>query len=662
MRRKAQKPTLYPTALSQSSHLKIDNKTNIYKTPEKFLKQIRQHTFDCNSNLPDSKELKCAVLNHVVGKMMKSPSTSGTMSQIMKRHCSFASMDSNDSDLVHSVLKIQKYKTSKNILKAVECVALLKKKYSIRNAARKLNMQYSHLHRLLSISQKPHARSLTKSSKANIVKFYKSNKISMQLPFKRYSKFYYLHTSLAVAYDTYVREQLKLGFKVLSQSSVYRSIKGKFQTRRRIPFKDTQCTDCVNNSLLIDALIVSKVKGIKRRMTENILNSLCPAKKKSVNNESPNGDESPNGACRRLDWEQDRVTISDHNRNCIFRHCKNCGGITKLQESIIRQNPDIDWNQIVTWSQWKNLSVGETENILDNKQEKQKRILDKVRYWGTLAELLSLFVKSVNDMSIHLFHFRWQVVQFDESKKQLQDGDILLIMDFATNYSHHKQDEVHGAFWCRKQTTLHPIIAYYPCPCKCGHLVHDEIMILSDDTKHDSFAVNKFVEKALTHLRDNNVTIKRIVMWSDNCGQQYKSHKVFDDISKYEDIPVMWNYFCAKHGKAEADGAIGRMSMHIDSVVRSGTHEFSNAHDVYRYCQFKLRMHNDDLTKCCHWQRHYFEVSQINRDDNTVSRTVKGTMSLHSIHNVGGRGIIEVRESSCFCEVCFLNEEGECKN
>ena len=37
-------------------------------------------------------------------------------------------------------------------------------------------------------------------------------------------------------------------------------------------------------------------------------------------------------------------------------------------------------------------------------------------------------------------------------------------------------------------------------------------------------------------------------------------------------------------------------------------------------------------------------------------------MSLHSVHNVGVRGIIEVRESSCFCKVCFLNEEGECKN
>ena len=104
----------------------------------------------------------------------------------------------------------------------------------------------------------------------------------------------------------------------------------------------------------------------------------------------------------------------------------------------------------------------------------------------------------------------------------------------------------------------------------------------------------------------------------------------------------MRNYFCAKHGKAEADGAIGHMSMHIDSVVRSGTHEFSNAGDVLSLLSIKLRIHNDDLTKCCHWQRHYFEVSQINHDDNTVSRTIKGTMSLHSVRNVGVRGIIEV--------------------
>ena len=77
----------------------------------------------------------------------------------------------------------------------------------------------------------------------------------------------------------------------------------------------------------------------------------------------------------------------------------------KLQESIIQQNPNLDWNQVVTWQQWKNLSLGENENSLDNKQEKPKRILDKVRYRGTIAELLSRFINSVNHMSIHLFHF-----------------------------------------------------------------------------------------------------------------------------------------------------------------------------------------------------------------------------------------------------------------
>ena len=144
MRRNEQKPrvTLYPTSLSQSSHTEID-KYYSYKTPGKFLKQIRQRTYDCNQNLPESKELKCAVVNCVVGKMMKSPSTSRTMSQIIKWHSTFTSLESNDSDLVRSVLKIQKYKTSRNILKAVECVRLLKQKYSIRNAARKLKMQSS---------------------------------------------------------------------------------------------------------------------------------------------------------------------------------------------------------------------------------------------------------------------------------------------------------------------------------------------------------------------------------------------------------------------------------------------------------------------------------------------------------------------------------------
>ena len=110
---------------------------------------------------------------------------------------------------IHSLMKIQKYRTTRNNVKLLENVSQLKKTYSIHAAARKLNLQYSHLHRLLKCRQE-HGRALSQTAKENVIKSYSCNKMSMQLPFKKYAKFYYLRTSLAVAYDSYAREQMNL--------------------------------------------------------------------------------------------------------------------------------------------------------------------------------------------------------------------------------------------------------------------------------------------------------------------------------------------------------------------------------------------------------------------------------------------------------------------
>lgn len=663
----------------------------VYETPLKYKAQIRQRTHDFKRNLPKSKELQVAVVGRVVGKLLHSPSTSLTMKRVIRRHSSEV-YKRNDHRLVTSLIQITKYKTSNNMPKFIESVDRLREMSTIRNAARQLNMHYNQLRRLL-IARKQNRRLLTADCKENVMKYYASTKISLQLPFKRYSKFYYLRTPLSVAYAAYADEQKALGCRVLSFSSVYRCVKGLVRTRKKIPFKDTQCAECVNNSLLADALIVGKVKGIKRRITDNILNSFCKLDRKEINVNSEEG----GGSSRRLDFNIDNELITDHKRECIFRECKMCSAM-KLQEYIIKENEGLDWKQEVTWHQWKTVVIEEKKDKTDEKnhhdnknrddnvkgnidqqntagveqndkenenveKDKKKRILDKVRYRGALSTLLSLFIRSISSMSVHLFHFRWQAMQIEEAKKQLQTGDVLLIMDFATNHSHHRQDEIHGAFWCRKQTTLHPIIVYYPCPEeKCEHLVRDEVMIFSDDLKHDSFAVNKFVERVVTHLKEQGIPVKRIVMWSDNCGPQYKSCRVFDSMSKVDDIPIMRDYFCARHGKAEADGAIGRLSMHIDAVVRSGTYELGSVGELTRYCVLKLTIDKGKGGMCCHWQRHYFQVENIIRDTTTNVNTVKGTLTFHSVRNVGRAGIIEVRESSCYCNYCFLNLEGVCRN
>ena len=112
----------------------------------------------------------------------------------------------------------------------------------------------------------------------------------------------------------YAKEQMKLGFRVLFQSSVYRCLKGRFC----VPFKDTQCADCVNSSLLVDALIVTKIRGIKRSNTENVLNSFCPLREKD---KSPSA-QNDQGISRRLEWDEKDTgkskVITDHNHDCIF--------------------------------------------------------------------------------------------------------------------------------------------------------------------------------------------------------------------------------------------------------------------------------------------------------------------------------------------------------
>ena len=65
---------------------------------------------------------------------------------------------------------------------------------------------------------------------------------------------------------------------------------------------------------------------------------------------------------------------------------------------------------------------------------------------------------------------------------------------------------------------------------------------------------------------------------------------------------------------------------------------------------------------CSHYRRSFYEVPAFSHLDDIDLHTVKGTATFHSVRNTGIPGIIEVRESSCFCEPCFLGDAGDCKN
>ena len=107
--------------------------------------------------------MQCAIINCQICQRLNSPTTQNTMLQIIDRYSSriMTKHNSNDSqksatqyenkvsNLVKSVMKIQKYKWMKNMPKFNEYVKQLKEKYSVCDAARTLKMHYSQLHSLL---------------------------------------------------------------------------------------------------------------------------------------------------------------------------------------------------------------------------------------------------------------------------------------------------------------------------------------------------------------------------------------------------------------------------------------------------------------------------------------------------------------------------------
>ena len=108
----------------------------------------------------------------------------------------------------------------------------------------------------------------------------------------------------------------------------------KISCSKKKSFKDTQCAYCVNSSLLVDALIVTKIRGIKRQNIDNVLNSFCPL----VENDKSPPTQNDQGISRRLQWDEKDTgkseVITDHNRDCIFRNCKKCSAIIHYKNPL----------------------------------------------------------------------------------------------------------------------------------------------------------------------------------------------------------------------------------------------------------------------------------------------------------------------------------------
>ena len=201
---------------------------------------------------------------------------------------------------------------------------------------------------------------------------------------------------------------------------------------------------------------------------------------------------------------------------------------------------------------------------------------------------------------------------------------------------------------------MHPVIVYYKCQCRAT--VTDEIVHFTADLRHDAFAIEEVEKKTIQHLKSKQVKMKCIYEYSYNCLAQYKSKIPFRILSK-STIPIMRNYFCKK---SVADGLIGRLSQFLYTVVCMDGEELGDAEALYKFCKENWKKKRL-IGVCQHYEQNFFLTKNIQRPNDLTANTLQVTRQIHGIRSVGVEGVVEIRESSCFCINC-RGGQGECTN
>lgn len=107
-------------------------------------------------------------------------------------------------------------------------------------------------------------------------------------------------------------------------------------------------------------------------------------------------------------------------------------------------------------------------------------------------------------------------------KDNLVDGEFVVCLDFAENYTCHVQDAIQSHHWSARQATVHPYVIYYKENDKIKHLNY---VMISEKVLHDASAINLFNTKMIAHLKSHfgEENVKKIYYFSDGPASQYKN-------------------------------------------------------------------------------------------------------------------------------------------
>jgi len=174
-----------------------------------------------------------------------------------------------------------------------------------------------------------------------------------------------------------------------------------------------------------------------------------------------------------------------------------------------------------------------------------------------IDDFLSEFFQCIKLYQHHAFITRAQSTFYSDTKQDMKEGEVLVVCDFAENYSFVVQDEIQSFYWNNEMATVHPFVAYF----KTGTIInHVNFVVISECNTHDTVAVHLYIKLFLKFLKNLLPLTKKIIYFSGGFAGQYKNCKNFINLCHHKKdfgIEAEWNFFATSHGKGPCDGVGG---------------------------------------------------------------------------------------------------------
>lgn len=256
-------------------------------------------------------------------------------------------------------------------------------------------------------------------------------------------------------------------------------------------------------------------------------------------------------------------------KDCMLHRCQNCPGEDAVKVYLEEIFQDWDAEESIEFKQWVHTDHETLEtNVL------------------TVENFIEKLSSKIWKLTGHHFVAKHQSEYLKSLKTDLKETELIVLMDFAENYSFVVQDAAQGFHWENSQATVHPFVAYYVDNVDTLQVVN--CCMISDKLQHDTVSVHVFIQKFIDFLV-TRTKVTKIYYFSDGSAAQYKNYKNFVNLCNHKidfNIEAEWNFFGTSHGKSPCDGVGGttkRLAARA-SLQRPSSDQILTPKDLFDFC------------------------------------------------------------------------------